>query len=78
LVGIYNRCLNKKQPVIEEEMKKMYDRLVVVCQVSTADKCTERIALDVEKTANFNVEVLTREALRQMEGAPCAIEIVAN
>jgi hypothetical protein len=36
-------------------MKKMYDRLVVVCQIATAEKCSERISLDVEKDAEFNV-----------------------
>ena len=46
LLGIYNRSLNKKQSALEEEMKKMYDRLVVVCQVGIAEKCTERVALD--------------------------------
>lgn len=46
LVGIYNRSLNKRQPALEEEMKKMYDRLLVVCQVSVADKTAERVGLD--------------------------------
>jgi hypothetical protein len=46
LLAIYNRSLNKRQSVLEEEMKKMYDRLVVVCQVSMAEKCCERVALD--------------------------------
>lgn len=78
MVGIYNRSLNKKLASIEKEMISMYDRLVVVSQVATADKCTERIALDVEKDADYNVEALTRDALKQMEFAPCAIEIVAN
>lgn len=40
LLGIYNRTLNKKPAAIEEEMKNMYDRLVVVCQVGLAEKCT--------------------------------------
>jgi hypothetical protein len=55
LVGIYNRSLNKRQPALEEEMKKMYDRLLVVCQVSVADKTAERVGLDVEKDMNYNV-----------------------
>jgi len=28
-------------------MKKMYDRLVVVSQVATAERCVERVALDI-------------------------------
>jgi len=32
----------------------------------------------VEKDAVFNVEVLTKEALKKMEASPCAIEIIAN
>ena len=36
-------------------MKKMYDRLVVVCQVSIAEKCVEKVALDVEKDICYNV-----------------------
>jgi hypothetical protein len=78
LVGIYNRTLNKKQASIEEEMRKMYDRLVVISQVATADKCVERVSLDVEKDSVFNVEVLTKEALRKMEFAPCPLEILAS
>lgn len=63
LVGIFNRSLNKRQPALEEEMKKMYDRLVVVCQVAVAEKCSERVALEAEKDMNYNVEVLTKQAL---------------
>lgn len=41
-------------------MKKIYDRLVVVSQVSIAEKCTERVGLDAEKNMKYNVEVLTK------------------
>ena len=59
-------------------MKKIYDRFVVVCQVGTAEKCTERVALDAEKNMNYNVDVLTKEAIGQMERHPCLIEITTN
>lgn len=78
LVNIYTRSLDRKQSVAESQMKNMYDRLVVVCQVATAEKCTQRISLDVEKDAVFNVEALTKEALKKMEASPCAIEIIAS
>lgn len=63
LIGIYNRSLSKRQSALEEEMKKMYDRLLVVCQVAVADKCTERVGLEAERDMNYNVEVLTPQAL---------------
>lgn len=56
----------------------MYERLVVVCQVGIADKCRERVALDVEKDMNYNVHSLTKEAIKSMEAHPCVIEITAN
>ncbi len=59
-------------------MKNMYERLIVVSQVATAEKCIEKVSLDVEKDAVFNVEVLTKDALRRMEIAPCPIEILAH
>jgi hypothetical protein len=37
LVNIYNKNKNRKSNSIEEEMKKMYERLVVTCQVKTAE-----------------------------------------
>lgn len=54
-------------------MKKMYDRLVVVSQIATAEKCIERVALDIEKDAEYNVEALTKDALKRMEQSPCTI-----
>ena len=51
LVGIYTRSINKKPASIEEQMKKMYDRLVVVAQIAIAEKCMEKVSLDVEKNA---------------------------
>ena len=36
-MGIFNRFKYRKNIVIEEEMKKMYERLVVTCQVKTAE-----------------------------------------
>ena len=58
-------------------MKKLYDRLIVVCQVSVADKCVERVGLDAQKDMSYNVEVLTREAINQMERHPCPIDVTA-
>lgn len=78
LVGIYNRSINQKPAAVEQDMKNMYDRLVVVSQVAIADKCVERVALDAEKNMNYNVEVLTKEALRKMEQHPCQIDITTN
>lgn len=78
LVGIYNRTLNKRQSKIEDEMKNMYERLIVVSQVATAEKCVEKVSLDVEKDAVFNVEVLTKDALKKMEIVPCPIDILAH
>ena len=59
-------------------MKKMYDRLVVVCQVTMAEKCTERVALDAEKNMKYNVQVLTKEAISMMEQHPCFLETLTN
>lgn len=37
LMAIFNKLKNRKNSVIEEEMKKMYDRLIVTCQIKTAE-----------------------------------------
>lgn len=37
LVAIYNKNINRKTSTIEEEMKKMYDRIVVTSQVKSAE-----------------------------------------
>lgn len=59
-------------------MRKKYDRLLVVCQVAIADKCSERVALDCERSMKYNVINLTREAILEMEQHPCPIDIPAN
>lgn len=46
LVAVFNNSLHSRQADIEDELRKKYDRLVVVCQIAIAEKCTERVALD--------------------------------
>lgn len=55
LAGIHARSLNMKPTLIMDEMYKMYDRLVVVAQIATAEKCVQKVALDAEKDSDFNV-----------------------
>ena len=37
LVGTYNKHNNRRPSTIEEEISKMYDRLVVTCQIKSAE-----------------------------------------
>ena len=60
-------------------MKKcMIGLLWWVCQVTMAEKCTERVALDAEKNMKYNVQVLTKEAISMMEQHPCILETPTN
>jgi len=47
LLAIYNKSLNKNIDLIQQEMKKAYDKLVITSQVTAAEKCYEKICLGV-------------------------------
>ena len=66
LLALYLKNTTRKQGAVDAEMRKLYDRLVVVSQINTSEKFTERVGLGAEQNAEYNVEVLTRDALRKM------------
>ena len=66
LLALYLKNTTRKQGAVDAEMRKLYDRLVVVSQINTSEKFTERVGLGAEQNAGYNVEVLTRDALRKM------------
>lgn len=81
LVGIYNKSTTKKVQIIEEDLKKMYDRLVVTAQIQVADNSFETVGIDAYESKKLNDlsnPALTRENLRKLESTPCPIEISPN
>ncbi len=49
LLNIYNRSNCQRKSDVEEQMRGMYDRLVVVCQLQAAEKYSELITEGVSK-----------------------------
>lgn len=47
LANIMSKNENKKTQFIEEEMRKNYERIVVVCQAKVAESSEEVVCLDI-------------------------------
>lgn len=64
---------NKKTSVIEEEMRKNYDRLVVICQAKVAESAEEVVCLNIYEE-NKNLSKVKND-IKKMESKPCPMEI---
>lgn len=73
LTNIMMKNENKKTPAIEEEMRKNYDRLVVICQAKVAESAEEVICLNIYEENRELSKV--KSNVKAMESKPCPMEI---
>jgi hypothetical protein len=73
LANIMSKNENKKTQFIEEEMRKNYERLVVICQAKVAETAEEVVCLDIYQE-NKELAKL-KDNICLMSVKPCPLEI---